>query len=171
MGSLPLRRGRGGSPGCRALSGKHILSQKSSITVIPMFCSSLVYVQGEDYIDCAFGCSVGSCVLTLAFMFRFASEKVSPSIPISFSAAIDGKLSKLPQFLYLLFSRTITVAFFIVYMLMWRSYYNLGYLTLVNELRILIAFCVSTLLLVLAGCYSTVIGLAGCFMSGVMCDE
>ena len=38
------------------------------------------------------------------------------------------------------------------------SYYNLGYLVLDNSIKILIAFGISTAILVICGCYSTVIG-------------
>ena len=38
------------------------------------------------------------------------------------------------------------------------SYYNLGYLVLDDKFKILIAFGISTAILVICGCYSTVIG-------------
>ena len=38
------------------------------------------------------------------------------------------------------------------------SYYNLGYLLLDDSIKILIAFAISTALLIICGCYSTVIG-------------
>ena len=39
------------------------------------------------------------------------------------------------------------------------SYYNLGYLILDDSIKILIAFAISTAILIIVGCYSTVIGI------------
>jgi hypothetical protein len=100
-------------------------------------------IQDEGYIDCAFGCSVGTVFLVLSFVF---------------SPAVDRRLAGLPTWSFLIVSRGMTIGFFIVYMLMWRSYYNLGYLLLTNDARILAIFAASTLLLVALGGYSTVIG-------------
>ena len=74
------------------------------------------------------------------------------------SPALDKKLTKLSLVPYLISSRVITCTFFIFYMLMWRSWYNLGYLQLTDDLRILAAFFLSTIALILLECYSTVIG-------------
>ena len=74
------------------------------------------------------------------------------------SPALDKKLTKLSLLPYLITSRVITCTFFIFYMLMWRSWYNLGYLELTDDLRILAAFFLSTIALILLECYSTVIG-------------
>ena len=74
------------------------------------------------------------------------------------SPAVDRHLSSLPLLPFLLVTRLVTSAFFVLYMLMWRSYYNLGYLLLTDDPRILAAFGVSTAILVAVGAYSTVIG-------------
>ena len=77
---------------------------------------------------------------------------------------MDQQLSRLPLLPFLLASRLATSAFFVLYMLMWRSYYNLGYLLLTDDPRILAAFAVSTALLVAVGAYSTVIGSCWCWL-------
>ena len=77
---------------------------------------------------------------------------------IIFSQTLDKKLTRLSLLPYLITSRVVTCTFFIFYMLMWRSWYNLGYLELKDDLRILAAFFLSTIALILLDCYSTVIG-------------
>jgi len=99
--------------------------------------------QDRDYVDCAFGITVGTIFLVLSFIF---------------SPAVDRHLSTLPLVPYLIVSRGLTILFFTMYMLMWRSYYNLGYLILDDSIKILIAFAISTAILIIVGCYSTVIG-------------
>ena len=74
------------------------------------------------------------------------------------SSSLDEKLTQLSLVPYLVLSRVVTCTFFIFYMLMWRSWYNLGYLQLTDDLRILAAFFMSTIALMLLDCYSTVIG-------------
>lgn len=99
--------------------------------------------QDRDYVDCAFGITVGTIFLVLSFIL---------------SPTVDRHLSTLPLVPYLIVSRALTILFFAMYMLMWRSYYNLGYLVLDDSMKILIAFGISTAILVICGCYSTVIG-------------
>merc|ERR1719220_1734698 len=93
--------------------------------------------QDRDYVDCAFGITVGTIFLVLSFIF---------------SPAVDRHLSTLPLVPYLIVSRGLTILFFTMYMLMWRSYYNLGYLVLDDSIKILIAFAISTGILIICGC-------------------
>ena len=78
-----------------------------------------------------------------------------------YSGCIQHGLEKLPTGVYLLASRLFTTAYFLFYMVLWRSFWNLLYLVLPTVTNKLVAFLVSALMLCGLGSFNSNIGVPG----------
>jgi len=97
----------------------------------------------EAHKDSAVTCSVG----IILNIFIYASSK-----------SIQNHLGKMPRCPFWILSRLSNAMNFIVYMLLWRSFWNLFYLLIPTVLSKVFAFLGSSILLVLVKCFNSNIG-------------
>ena len=100
-------------------------------------------LQDEAHKDSAVTCSVG----IILNIFIYASSK-----------SIQNHLGKMPRGPFWILSRLSNAMNFIVYMLLWRSFWNLFYLLIPTVLSKVFAFLGSSILLVLVKCFNSNIG-------------